>query len=328
MEEKKLKIKNKKEAKKKMASSIKVPKKSTSKKEIRKIPKNKKIKKETSKKENIELKEKKIVKKVIKKKEKKTKKEGKTELILPKEWQKKVSKKKNNLKERLQDTMFEKLTVEEIVQKKERAKANFLKKGITLIIVIVSIILIFFVIDFISDGKGVLLNKYKEYNVGDKIILKDKSIWFVVSESDERNSKVILLKDKNIDINNDKKYDGNDKKAYNSDKKTLYDMKNKGSVAEFLEYTYKKELIKSIGDIKEVRLLKSKEFVNMRNRLNYPYEWKDENILAGNSLGVWWVEGGASNKVFAVTTRGAYKLFRPDDVNYIRPVIVIDKSLI
>lgn len=338
MEEKKIGIKSKKEIKKKLNSSVKKkkiktpPKKSTTKK-----PKVVAQKRDIKKVEETKITSKKVISKVKSKKEikkptSKVSKKEKKESILPKEWQeiaqKKNDKKPDNFKTKLQEKMFEELEPEVVEKKKKEDKNKYLKKAIILISIVFAILLLSIAIDIYRGQKNILTFKYKEYNVGEKIKLKDNSFWIVVDKSLANNKEVILLKETIIDINNDNKYDNNDKLSFSSTNKVEYETSSPNSVGQYLEFTYKKKLNNSIGKINEIRILKSKEYVKMRDNLGFPYDWKKENILAGNSLGNWWIEGANKNNVFAVTTVGAYKLYKPKDYNYIRPVIVIDKDLI
>lgn len=361
MEEKKtINIKNKKEVKKKLSSSVKGTKKikkPVAKKVVKKAAK-KPVKKPVPKK--IVVEEEKVLEKEIvskaKKAPKKIKKDDKStlkkapakkvpskkkevkpraELVLPKEWQKiaKEKEKENDLsktfKYRLQERMFEELPLEEIERKKVEAKKKYTKRGIYLLFA-VSIFLIFVIVfDLTRDKDKKSQTNFIEYKIGERIKLKDGSFWFVVANSMSDEEEVILLKENIIDVNNDNKFDEKDKVVFNANKVVKYDITSKGSVAEYLELIYKKKLTNLIGgSVVNIRLLTSKEFVKMRDALGFPYDWKTENILAGKSLGNWWIEGFNKDRVFTVSTMGAYKLNQPGDYNYIRPVIVINKNLI
>lgn len=60
------------------------------------------------------------------------------------------------------------------------------------------------------------LKNYKEFFIGEKVILPDNSIWYVVENSSSNIKTVKLLKETQIDINNDGKINDNDKmKFYN-----------------------------------------------------------------------------------------------------------------
>ena len=201
--------------------------------------------------------------------------------------------------------MFEELLIEEAEEKKKEEKIKYTKRGIYFIVFVIGIVSLLMLIDYLKITNARSFFKYVEYN-----------------------NKVILLKETIVDINNDDKIDNNDKIRFNTNGKNEYDIKSKDSVGEYLEKEYKKKLNNKIGNVIEIRLLKSREFVKMREELGFPFEWKTENILAGKTLGVWWIEGVNKDSVYAVTIRGVYKLYKPGDYNYIRPVIVIDKDLI
>lgn len=336
-EKKKINLKNKKDVKKKLHSSIKTPNKKKKIVEKKSAKKKKVVTKPKEKEEVAKLIEnkKRVTKKITPKKEakkveKNKKQNNKTELVLPKEWQKLTSTKKkpSNLKARLQDTMFEELLIEEAEEKKKEEKIKYTKRGIYFIVFVIGIVSLLMLIDYLKITNARSFFKYVEYKTGQRIRLKDGSFWYVVDNSLGNNNKVILLKETIVDINNDDKIDNNDKIRFNTNAKNEYDIKSKDSVGEYLEKEYKKKLNNKIGNVIEIRLLKSREFVKMREELGFPFEWKTENILAGKTLGVWWIEGVNKDSVYAVTIRGVYKLYKPGDYNYIRPVIVIDKDLI
>lgn len=336
---KKINIKNKKEA----AKSIETKKNH--------ITKTKKVssakKKQTTKDSKIETKkiEEELKKKKIKinetkkkKTDKKAKKEEKAKLVLPKEWQqiKPISKKKKNninkepenLGSRLKNKIFEEVDEKQLIEEKKKNKAKTKKNLIKLAIFVVLAITVAIFLNKYQEEIEKNLKVYTVYSTGDKIILKDNSIWYVIEDSDNQTSTVKLLKETQIDINGDGKFDAKDKKKYNSSNKAEYDINDKDSAAYFLETEYKTKLEEQVGKIESISILTSKEFVKVRGKMGYGYEWFEGNWLANNTLGMWWINSSQNGKVYAVTKIGSYKLYSANISHYVRPVITINKDLV
>lgn len=231
------------------------------------------------------------------------------------------------LSEKIKNKIFEE--VPEVPVKKETKKTGSKNKvrtyvfiGIMIIIITIAIILV----NKYGEKLKKTLNIYDEYLIGEKVILKDGSVWYIVEDSNSSKDSVKLLKEKQIDINNDGVFDNNDKKSFNTKGETEYDTTDRESVAYYLEKEYKNTLSNSIGEIEEISLLTSKQFVEIRGRMGFGYEWYTENWLANNSLGSWWLDSSQNEKIYAVSTIGSYKLYKASDLNYIRPVISIKKN--
>lgn len=60
--------------------------------------------------------------------------------------------------------------------------------------------------------------------------------------------------------------------------------------------------------------------------MGYDYEWTTGNWLASNSLWTWWLDSSQNGKIYVVNTIGSYKLSNATEVNYVRPVITINKE--
>lgn len=331
---KKINIKNKKEViktlNKKKNSNTKAKKTTTTKNKA----KEKKIVVEQKVKEEV-----KETKKIIKpKKIKKTaKKEEKAKLILPKEWKVQPNKNKNkktstdtieatNISGKLKSSIFEEVTEQELQQKKIEDRKNLKKTSITLGIVAVIILVGILIFSKLNNDFLESLRVYEIYSTGEQVILKDGSIWYVVEDSSSSTSTIKLLKDTQIDINSDGKYDNKDKMKYNSTNKATYDVEDKDSVAYYLENEYKEKLTQLIGPIEDISLLTSKEFVKARGKMGYDYEWNEGNWLANSTLGNWWIESSQNGKVYVVTKIGSYKILNASELNFIRPVITIEKD--
>lgn len=285
----------------------------------RKIPKEEKNKKDNSKKQE---------KKKIK-------------IELPKEWKlintknknitKSKTKSKNldntqSLKNKLRSSFFEEINEHELAKQKEQQKKT-LKKTLIITLIVVSVIAIVLIAlikynDFVKKQLAI----YDVYKIGDKVRLENDSIWYVVNDSDSKESTLILLSDNILDINGDDIRNEDDKLPYNSDNKAEYDEDNENSAAKYLKTTYKEQIEKEIGSIDEARLLTSKEYVKIRERMGYGYEWSEDNFLANIYLSKWWINSVQNEKVFAVTPKGSYSLVAANTVNYIRPTIIINKE--
>lgn len=307
----------------------------------------KKIKRETKKEEKkVEVKQvevekkKKVVKeeknktKVKTTKKKVSKKEPeKTKLVLPKEWQgistgksSKIQPKDEKISGKLRSSIFEEIDEETYQDKKKQQKKSLKKSLIILtIIIIIGAIVAFIIIKYnkhILDG----LRKYEVYSIGDKVKLEDDSIWYVVEDSKDRDSTVKLLSDRTIDLDKNDKRDWKDKKKFHNEGLDVYDAKDENSIAYYLNNEYKKEEEEKVGQIEEVNLLTSKEYIKIRERMGFGYEWSEGNWLANYDLYTWWINSTQNGKAYAVTYKGTYKLIKTDAINYIRPVIIISKD--
>lgn len=251
--------------------------------------------------------------------------------------------KKNEEKEQIQEatkTIQKKKTLnleKSARKKKEKSKRitfkshlnkllQFLKRKkyyvLSFIITLILIIVLLFVLQN-SDEK--IFFSFKEYNLGTKVTLSDNSIWYVVEDSNSEKSKVTLLSEKVLDINKDKKINDKDKVVYDKDNKCVYDTKKEKNIGYFLENDVK-SLLKEINGISEIRLLTSDEYINIRKTMDFGYDWKEGNWLASESLDSWWLETSKYNKIYTVTKRGSYKLSEAKSKNYVRLVIIVDKS--
>ncbi len=241
------------------------------------------------------------------------------------------SKKIKSLSSKLKEKIFEEVNEdkEEEAVKKEKTKKTFSKKK--KIVLFVFIVLLLFVSCFIllkyANRIKRRLKTYDEYYIGEEVILKDKSVWYVIENSDKKTDTVKLLKKTQIDINGDEKFDSHDKKKFSTSGKAEYDSSDKNSVAYYLENDYKSYLSKNVGGVYDVGLITSKEFVKVRNTMGFGYEWNnDDNWLANKNLDVWWINSVQNGKIYVVTKSGSYKLLDASKENYIRPVIIIAKS--
>ncbi len=308
-------------------------KKTSSKKVTEKIEKINKEKKEETKTKKTKKTETPNIKKKISKKE-----PEKTKLVIPKEWQeisKNVKKEKettaptNKIKGKLRSSIFEEVDEKTYLLKKQKEKDNIKKTFLIILIIIVTILLGIYIFFKFNDNLRKQLEKYEEFVIGTKVQLKDESIWYVVDDSKVHDESVKLLKASPIDINGDNKLDSKDAMKYNSKSESVYDPKNENSAAKYLNETYKKNLESKVGPISEISLLTSKEFVKIREKMGFGYEWSKGNWLASSSIGNWWViSSPREDSVYVVTIQGLYKLAAANSTSYVRPTIVIRKALV
>jgi len=343
---KKINIKNKKEAAKVLnKKSTTIAKKNISGVKPKTNTKKTPVKKEKiADKLNNEKKIKKVAteKKVLAKKNSKLKNKSKKEeikLVLPKEWQQipKKTKTKNGSKQgssdistKLKESIFEEVDYQQIKNEKKVQKEKAKKDIINISIVLLIVIIVVFIIFKYKDSLKKELKIYSEYYVGEKIMLADGNNWYVIKDSLNDSSTVKLLKEYPLDINSDKKIDEFDKvKYYSSKNENIYDKSDKSSIAYYLNHNYRQELESYIGEVEEISLLTSKEFVNVRNKMGYGYEWYEGNWLANNSIGTWWIDSTETGKtVKAVSSIGSYKVYKATEKNYVRPTITINKEIL
>jgi len=198
------------------------------------------------------------------------------------------------------------------------------KIKILLIIIFVTIIAIMILFNLKDTPKKIFLT-FKEYSVGDKVTLKDDSIWYVIKNTTSDENTFELLSENVLDINNDNNLDTNDKVTFDSSKSCEYNSKKETNIGYFLENEVKEKYDKQF-DVKEIRLLNSEEYVNIRKTMNFGYDWEEGNWLANEKIDSWWLETSRYNKIYVVTKRGSYKLSDSNSKNYVRPVIKIEKN--
>lgn len=292
---------------------------------------NNKLKEATNKK--LESKSKKEVK-LKEKKNSKKKEEPKTKLVLPKEWQALNEKKEKEnevnssytLTGKLKKSIFEEVDEETYSLQKKKEKESFKKFLLVGLIVIMILVLAFYLLFKYNENVRNQVSSYGNYVIGDKVKLKDGSIWYVIEDSKDHDPKIKLLKENNIDINSDSKYTVEDKRKYNGENKSEYNPSDAQGVAKYLD-GYKVELEKKIGPIEEISLLTSKEFVKIRERMGFGQQWSTANWLANSKIGNWWVISSPKNdSVYVVTSTGAYRITKANTMNFVRPTIVISKE--
>lgn len=250
----------------------------------------------------------------------------KTKVEQKKEKTKETSNKKGTKKitTALKNKIFEEVDINESkVKKQDKKKSwNYLIVIGLLAILCLSILIIKKYNNHSNENNPV----YESYIIGDKVLLNDNSAWYVIDDSASNEQYVTLLKETQIDINNDGKFDNNDKKAFNKEGNEKYDSTLESSIAYYLEHNYKGQLEEKIGKVKEISLLTSKEFVKIRTKMGYGYEWSEGNWLANDKLGNWWLNTSQNEKIYTVSRNGSYKMNSSATTNYVRPKITIEKE--
>ena len=186
-----------------------------------------------------------------------------------------------------------KVIIQQKTEVKEIIKENKCKNGVILLLVYLLIIpyLLMLLYVFISNGfRNKYVFKYKDYYSGDKVNYKNID-WYVIINSNSYNDTLLLLSSKLMDINNDGVINTNDKIEFNKI---------------------------------NVRILRSNEYVLMRNTMKLGYFWSKDNILAGSNMHDWWIKSN-NDLLYSVTKNGCFKINNIDDVNYIRPVVKVKK---
>ena len=171
------------------------------------------------------------------------------------------------------------------------------------------------------------LNMYDVYYLGQQVKLADDSIWYIVDLSDGSKADVTLLSNTVIDTNGDGQITDADRMQFSSGS-TKYDILDNTSIAYFLENQYKQKIEEKVGEINSISLMESKQFVKIRDTLQYGYEWDGENILTSNTMYYYYLATSQNEKMYIVNRRGSYKMVNPTDKYYVRIVINVDKSLI
>lgn len=174
--------------------------------------------------------------------------------------------------------------------------------------VIISFYMIFPILIILIKPKTVVY-KYKVYKVGEYLTIENNN-WYVIKESNSNDNEVILLSETDFDINQDGILDDKDKLDFKS-----------------IEKLFNSDIKKQFSNkkIHNIRLLKSEEYISARDKMNFGYDWNEENWLAGKTKGKWWLSTKKYGKIFSVKTNGAYSMDSESDKNFIRLVIEVSK---
>lgn len=211
--------------------------------------------------------------------------------------------------------------------KKEKTKRSLSRKQkIYFLFFIATIILIILLIIGITRNEEKIFFDFKSYKIGDVVTLENDSKWYVVNDSGIDKKDILLLSATILDINKDKKVDEKDKMSFDSDNQTEYTTKNDKNIGYFLNE--KANELLDIKNVKQIRLLTSEEYIKIRRTMEFGYDWKEGNWLAGKDLGTWWLNTSKYNKIYAVNEKGSYRLSNANSKNYVRVVIKVNKDII
>jgi len=187
-----------------------------------------------------------------------------------------------------------------------------------------SIICSIFIIKTSIYYPNIIFYNLKSYDIGELLVMDDGSEWYVIFVSDKQDRTVTLISKDPIDINGDAKIDKNDKISFDSQGNYNYDETKNDNIGYFLQ-TKVKDLLNKIEGLKKIRLLTSEEYINIRTKMNFGYDWNENNWLANKNLEEWWLETSNYKMIYTVTERGSYRLYSPTEKKLVRPVIEIDK---
>ena len=162
---------------------------------------------------------------------------------------------------------------------------------------------------------------YKKYTIGEKVTLLNNMEGYCISNCGENSRKITILNLDVLDINNDSIIDEKDMISYDADNTIAYDSEMQGNIASLL-----KEKEERLAEIEEYRLMTSEEYVTIRNKMNFGYDWDDGNWLANEKIGSWWLSSTKFSNILVVTKRGSYKLSKPSEKNYVRPIFITYKE--
>ncbi len=243
-----------------------------------------------------------------------------------KKLEKELNKEIKKTQKKLEKEQKKKLKKEKVPKEKKQEKKPKSRKKIYILFFLVAIILIALLVIGITKNNHKIFFDFKAYKIGDEVVLENDSKWYVIDDSGIDKQDISLLSATILDINKDNKYDDNDKIAFDSDNQTEYTTKNDKNIGYFLNEKAKEIL--NIKEAKEVRLLTSEEYIKIRRTMEFGYDWKEGNWLAGKDLGSWWLKTTKYNKIYVVNERGSYKLSNANSKNYVRVVIKVNKSII
>lgn len=240
-----------------------------------------------------------------------------------------IQKNKNgNIGKKIKNTIFEEVDYETIKKENQINNRRFGKKSLIIgIVLIIASILLLIAINISSRIKKITAS-YNKYEIGEIIYLNDNSKWYVINDNGKSSEVVTLLRASQLDINEDGIFDDNDKLPFSNTGKTEYDTSDEGTAPYYIEKIYKKYLNEEVVKIQQISLMTSKEFIKVRDYMNFGYEWSEPNFLANDTLDVWWIDTVQSDKIFAVGPTGSYRLFETSKKNYVRPTITVKKDLL
>ena len=187
---------------------------------------------------------------------------------------------------------------------KHKSPSKYIKMFIMIFYALALIIIYFlFFHEYNKFYFSSLTFKFKNYKMGDIVILKDEN-WYVIENSSKKEEYILLLSSKLLDLNFNNEIDIDDKVDYIS--------------ANLI-------LDKYIEKNNRMRFLTSQEYIGIRDNMNFGYFWEKPNWLAGEIKHNWWINSENSKFNYSINLNGTYCINKLEEKNYIRPVIRIQK---
>ena len=223
---------------------------------------------------------------------------------------------------------FEEVNVNEYKTAQKEKRRKLPKKVLVFLLVVVILFSVGFIVYKINQERiKTNLNLYDKYKVGQEVVLKDGSKWYVVADSDGSKPNVELLDSGLVDYNRDGKINDKDKFRFSSGSLSC-NKKDETNLCYFLENTYRSYLEAKIGEVVKITSFDSKQFVRIREELEYGWEWNNDNILTSSKMYNYWLATSQKEKMYVVSRKGSYKMVKPTATYYARVVITISKDSI
>jgi len=227
---------------------------------------------------------------------------------------------------KFKNKFFEEVDVHEYKKVKKEIRAKWPKR----IIIAVLIIAILGATGFIlykANQERIRrnLNLYPKYKIGQEVILSDDSKWYVLEDSDGSNPNLVIMPEGLSDLNFDGQLDQKDRIPF-SDGSVEYDKNDKSSIAYFIENEYKPKFIEKYGIVEDIYVMKSEQYVRFREAMNYPKEFKEDNILIGDNKSGYWLQKSINGYNLVVKKDGTYKMVKPTSPHPTRFAVTIKKD--
>ena len=223
---------------------------------------------------------------------------------------------------------FEEVNVNEYKSARKEKRKKLPKKILIFLLVVIilgSIALIVYKVN--QERIKTNLNLYDKYKIGQEVVLADGSKWYVVADSDGSKPNVELLDSRLVDYNRDGSINEKDMFRFSSGSLKC-DKKDETNLCYFLENTYRPYLEEKIGEVVKITSFDSKQFVKLREELEYGWEWNNDNILTTSKMYNYWLATSQKEKMYVVSRKGSYKMVKPTATYYARVVITISKDSI
>ena len=229
---------------------------------------------------------------------------------------------------KFKNKFFEEVDVHEYKKVKKEIRAKWPKRIIICAIILIILGVAGFTVYKLNQERIKRnLNLYTKYKIGQEVQLSDDSKWYILEDSDGSKATVVIMPEGLSDLNFDGKIDDSDKKPFSKGSVEL-DSKEEGNIAYFLENDYLPKFEEKYGKVDNITLMTSEQYVAFRTAMNYPLEWKEENILANDSTKAYYINGSKNGKILIVRRNGTYKMVDPTPNRGIRLAITIKKDML